>query len=321
MKILVTGATGFVGRAVLARIASDAKREVRAVVRHRLSESPARAEQVPIGDLSSNPDWGAAVHGVDAIVHTAARVHVIRDNDPDRLSVFRRVNVDATLTLARQAAEAGVSRFIFLSSIKVNGEETLPGHPFQPDGATDPRDAYAISKLEAESGLQRISTRSRMQVVILRSPLVYGPGVKANFLSMMTWLRRGIPLPFGGVTANRRSLVALENLVDLIATCVDHPVAGNQTFLVSDGEDLSTAELLIRLGKALQQPARLIRIPPSVLASAAVLVGRSEIARRLLGSLQADISKTRDLLGWVPPVAVDEALRRTADDFRRETAG
>jgi nucleoside-diphosphate-sugar epimerase len=320
MKILVTGATGFIGRAVVARVTRDAQHELRAAARQSWPKSPTQAEHVSIGDLAAGADWRSAVRGVDAIVHTAARVHVIRDTDPDSIAAFRRVNVDATLRLAKQAAEAGVARFVFLSSIKVNGEETLPDGPFRPDDVPQARGPYAVSKLEAEIELRRLSTSSGMQVVIVRPPLVYGPGVKANFRSMMTWLHKGIPLPFGAVTANRRSLVALDNLVDLIVTCVAHPHAGNQTFLVSDGEDLSTADLLIRLGAALQCPARLIRVPPLLLGLVARPLGR-DFARRLLASLQVDIRKTRDLLGWAPPISVDEGLRSTADDFRRHRAG
>jgi nucleoside-diphosphate-sugar epimerase len=277
-------------------------------------------EPVSVGDIASDTDWRSAVRGVDAVVHTAARVHVMRDTDADPSAAFRRVNVYATLRLAKQAAEAGVKRFIFLSSIKVNGEETLPGAPFRADDVPDALGPYAASKLEAEKELRRLSTSSEMQVVIIRPPLVYGPGVKANFRSMMTWLRRGVPLPFGALTMNRRSLVALDNLVDLIVTCIAHPNAGNETFLVSDGEDLSTADLLIRLGAALQHPARLISLPAPLVALAARPLGR-EVARRLLASLQVDIAKTRDLLGWVPPMGVDEGLRRTADDFRQHPTG
>jgi nucleoside-diphosphate-sugar epimerase len=273
-------------------------------------------EQVSVGDLASDTDWRSAVRDVDAIVHTAARVHVMRDADADPIGAFRRVNVEATLRLARQAAEAGVKRFIFISSIKVNGEETFPHRPFRSDDVPDARGPYAASKLQAEIELSRLSASSGMQIVIIRPPLVYGPGVKANFRSMMMWLRRGIPLPFGAVTTNRRSLVALENLVDLIVTCIAHPHAGNQTFLVSDGEDLSTAELLTRLGAALQHPARLIRLPPPLLGLVARPLGR-DFTRRLLASLQVDTGKTRDLLGWTPLIGVDEALRSAADDFRR----
>ncbi len=292
MRVLLTGASGFVGQAVLVRLASDSALQVRVAVRRDVPGLQADVESVLVGDLAPDTDWSGAVSGIDVIVHAAARVHVLRDRSTDSLAVFRRVNVEGTLALARHAALAGVRRFIFLSSIKVNGEETVPGWPFTPEDAANPLDAYGISKFEAEVGLRQISAASGLEIVIIRPPLVYGAGVRANFLSMITWVYKGTPLPFGAVTHNRRSLVALDNLVDLIATCVDHPAAGNQTLLVSDGEDLSTAELLKRIGVALGRPARLIAIPPAFLISTAKLVARRDLACRLLGSLQIDIRKT-----------------------------
>jgi nucleoside-diphosphate-sugar epimerase len=230
----------------------------------------------------------------------------------DPLAEFRRVNVDGTLRLARQAAEAGVRRFVFVSSIKVNGEHSQPGQPFTADQIPAPGDPYGVSKCEAESELRALSQETGMEVVIIRPPLVYGPGVKANFLAMMRWLQRGVPLPLGGVTENRRSLVFLGNLVDLIVTCIDHPAAANQTFLVSDDEDLSTAVLLRRMAAALGRPARLIPLPAGLITLGAKLIGRPGIAQRLCGSLQVDIGKTKAVLDWSPPVSVDEGLRRTA---------
>ena len=199
-----------------------------------------------------------------------------------------------------------------MSSIKVNGEHSQPGHPFTADEIPAPGDPYGVSKCEAEAGLRALSQETGMEVVIIRPPLVYGPGVKANVLAMMRWLQRGVPLPLGGVTANRRSLVFLDNLVDLIVTCIDHPAAANQTFLVSDDEDLSTAALLRRMAVALERPARLIPVPAGLIVFGAKLIGRPGIAQRLCGSLQVDIGKTKELLGWVPPVSVEEGLRRTA---------
>ena len=233
----------------------------------------------------------------------------MHDTDGDPLAAYRVVNTEGTINLARQAAAAGVRRFVFISSVKVNGEETSPGQPFTEEDEPAPLDPYGISKLEAEQGLRDLATATGMEVVIIRPPLVYGPGVKANFLTMMRWLNKGVPLPFGALD-NRRSLVALDNLVDFIITCIDHPAAAKQTFLVADGEDLSTTELLRRVGRAMGKPVRLIPVPMGLLQAGARLLGKQEMARRLCGSLQVDITKARTLLGWKPPVAVDEGLRR-----------
>jgi len=233
-------------------------------------------------------------------------------NDP--LTEFRKVNVDLTLDLARSAVEAGARRFIFISSIKVNGEATAPGRPFTAADLPAPIGPYALSKYEAEVGLRKISAETGLEVVIIRLPLVYGPGVRANFRSMMRWLSLGLPLPLGGLD-NKRSLVALGNLVDLIDTCIDHPAAANQTLMVCDGEDLSISELLRRLAAALGRPARLLAIPNGWLAMVARLLGREDVHARLCGSLQVDMSKTWELLGWTPPVRVDDALAETARDY------
>ena len=218
------------------------------------------------------------------------------------------------MNLARQAATAGVRRFIFISSVKVNGEVTSLGVPYTADAKAAPVDPYGISKMEAEQGLRLIAAETGMEVVIIRPVLVYGPGVKANFHSMMSWLHKGIPLPLGSIY-NKRSLVALDNLVDLIVTCITHPAAANQTFMVSDGDDLSTTELLRSMGAALNKPARLLPVPSWVLEVGAVALGRRALSQRLCGSLQVDISKTRELLNWSPPVSVNEALSKTANHF------
>jgi nucleoside-diphosphate-sugar epimerase len=271
---------------------------------------------VAIGNLAPETNWTASLKNVDGVVHLAARVHMMADKSADPLAEFRRINVDSTTTLARQAAAAGVKRFVFLSSIKVNGEFTEPGKPFTADDPPAPLDPYGISKHEAEQSLRRIAVETGMEVVIIRSPLVYGPDVKANFRAMMHWLAKGLPLPLAAVTKNRRSLVALDNLVDLIATCLDHPLVANQTFLVSDGEDLSTADLLKRMGSAMGHSTRLFYLPPVLLRLGAVVVNKPGLYRRLCGSLQVDISKTKQLLGWSPPVSLAEGLRRTAEGFK-----
>lgn len=248
------------------------------------------------------------------MVHAAARVHVMDDRASDPLAEFRRINVQGTLNLARQAAAAGVRRFVFISSIKVNGEATKLGIPFSADDIPAPLDPYGVSKMEAEQGLREIAAQTGMEVVIIRPPLVYGPGVKANFRAMMHWLTRGVPLPLGAIH-NRRSLVALDNLVDLIVSCLDHPAAANQTFLVSDGEDLSTTQLLRRMGRALGKPVRLIPVPPALIKVGATLMGKRAVAQRLCDSLQVDISKTRQLLGWSPLLSVDEGLKKAAQGY------
>jgi nucleoside-diphosphate-sugar epimerase len=255
---------------------------------------------------------------VEHVVHLAARVHVMNNESSDPLAEFRRTNVEGTSALARQAAAAGVKRFVFLSSIKVNGEFTEKGQSFTANDTPAPEDPYGVSKYEAENLLRQIASETGMEVVIIRPPLVYGSGVKANFESMMRWLARGVPLPLAAVTQNRRSLVALDNLVDLIVTCLNHPAAKNQTFLVSDGTDLSTAELLKRMGNAMGRPTRLFYLPLAFLKLGATLLNKPGVYQRLCGSLQADITKTRHLLGWTPPVSVNEGLRIAAAGFHHE---
>ena len=271
-----------------------------------------------VGDISPATDWKHALQGIDHVVHLAARVHVMRDTAVDPMAEFRRANVDSSLQLARQAMAAGVSRFVYISSIKVNGDSSAAGHPFRASDTPQPVDPYGRSKYEAEQALRALTTGTRMELVVVRPPLVYGPGVRANFRGMMEWLRRGIPLPFGAVD-NCRSLVSLDNLCDVIVTCLRHPAAGGQTFLVSDDDDISISELLRRLGLALGHPARLLSISPTLLRAGLNVLGRPAVAQRLLGSLQVDITHTREVLGWQPPVALDEGLRRAAISFLAES--
>jgi UDP-glucose 4-epimerase len=311
--ILVTGANGFVGAAVCARLRKEAK-PFRAAVRTMGALGGANVVQVE--GLGPTTDWTHALKDVKQVVHLAARVHVMKDTSADPLAEFRRVNVQGTAHLARQAAAAGVRRFVYVSSIKVNGEFTQPGAPFKADDVPAPQDAYGVSKLEAEQVLRSIAQETGMEVVVIRPPLVYGPGVKANFAAMMRWVNRGWPLPLGAVAQNQRSLVALDNLVDLVMVCLQHPAAANQTFLVSDGEDLSTAELLQRVGKALGRPARLWTVPEQCLKWGAALINRPGVYQRLCGSLQVDLAKTQQLLGWVPPVSVDQGLKQVADSLQ-----
>lgn len=310
--VAVTGAGGFVGSFLCKR----AYRE--GLLVRRVLRCQTAGDCVAVGEIGPATDWSMALRDVQVVIHLASRVHVMRDQVAYPLAAYREVNTEGTLKLARQAAALGVRRFIYLSSAKVHGEETQAGRPLTEEDRPAPLDPYGISKLEAEQGLRALAAETGLEVVIIRPPLVYGPGVQANFLSMMRWLDRGVLLPLGGIH-NRRSLVALDNLVDLIITCIDHPAAANQVFLVSDGEDLSTTELLRRTAAALGKPARLLPVPPRVLMQALKMLGKRELSRRLCGSLQVDISKARNLLGWNPPFSVDEGLRGAAQVFLHET--
>ena len=311
MSILITGANGFVGRALSSAALKAGMHVTGAVRRHVALPDGVQPVLLP-GMDDSAADWRSLLAPHRAVIHTAARVHVMDDPSADPLTAFRAVNTAGTLNLARQAAMAGVRRFIFVSSVKVNGEETEAHHPYTSADLPAPQDPYGISKREAEQGLRHIAEKTGMEIVIVRPPLVYGPGVKANFASLMRVLQRGIPLPLGAVTNNRRSLVAIDNLVDLLINCIELPAAANQTFLVSDGEDLSTTALLRRMGQAMGHPARLLPVPPALLRAGAAMVGKRNVAQRLLGNLQVDITPTYKTLAWSPPVNVDEGLRRAA---------
>ncbi|MEN8638954.1 UDP-glucose 4-epimerase family protein [Pseudomonas sichuanensis] len=314
-RVFLTGATGFVGSAIARRLLADGCGLLVCAVRNQAADVPSPAQTVVCRDFAVNGEWQAALSGVDVVIHSAARVHVMNDSEADPLAAFRRVNVEGTLNLARQAVAAGVKRFVFISSIKVNGEGTAVGSAYRADDAAAPQDPYGISKHEAEQQLLQLAGEGGIEVVIIRPVLVYGPGVKANFLAMMRWLDRGMVLPFGAI-ANQRSLVALDNLVDLVVTCAAHPAAANQIFLVSDGEDLSTTQLLRRMAAALGKPARLLPIPAWVLTLGATCLGRKALSQRLCGSLAVNIDKTRTLLGWTPPVKVDAALAATARHYQ-----
>lgn len=308
---LVTGAGGFVGSALLNALKANGV-EVRGTVRE-----PDGGDCLAIGNISADTDWSLALSGVDTVIHTAARVHLMSDSASDPLSEFRKINVDATLNLARQAADARVNRFIFISSIKVNGESTRPGESFSADDKASPADPYAISKWEAEVGLQQLAEETGMEMVIIRPPLVYGPGVGGNFASLMRWVDRGWPLPFGAID-NRRSLVALDNLIDFIVVCMDHVAAANQTFLVSDDEDLSTRDLVERIAAAMAKRARLVPIPVWLLSMVAGLLGKRDLAQRLCGSLQINLAKERRLLDWKPAVSVNEAMLNAVNNSREQ---
>jgi nucleoside-diphosphate-sugar epimerase len=311
--VLVTGASGFVGRALSGALVASGT-STRCAFRSAASARGVAqgAERCVVGDIGPDTDWSAAVAGVDTIVHLAARVHVQRDPERDPLAEYRAVNTAGTAAIARSAVAAGVRRLVYVSSIKVNGEATH-GVPFRMTDAPAPVDAYGISKWEAERILREAARSTGMEVVIVRPPLVYGPGARANFMRLMRLVRLGLPIPLGAVD-NRRSLVALDNLVDLLRRCVSHPGAPGNTFLVSDAEDLSTPELIRRLARAMGTRAMLLPVPQAALRVAGQLLGKSAELSRLLGSLQVDIEHTCRTLDWTPPMAVDQALRRSVRD-------
>jgi len=300
---LVTGASGFVGGALCEELF---RRNIPYI---RATRAVQVAQSIAVGEVDGGTDWSQGLRQCRTVVHSAARVHVMSDSTSDPLRAYRRTNVEGSINLALQAAAAGVKRFIFISSVKVNGESTSEGRCFRPEDPPAPQDPYGISKMEAEQGLRLLASETDMEVVIIRPPLVYGPGVKANFAALMRAVQRGIPLPLGAVH-NQRSLVALDNLVDFIITCTTHPAAANQTFLISDGRDLSTTELVRGMAQASGVPARLLPVPVPILRLAARIFGKTDAIDRLCGNLQIDSSKARNLLGWVPPLSVEEGLRR-----------
>ena len=310
----MTGASGFVGRAVVSELERRGV-PVTAAVRSESAFSPG-VRVVRVEDLGATTNWTQALQECDVVVHCAARVHVMQETASSALHAFRVANAIGSVRLAQQAADAGVRRLVFISSIKVNGERSLPGAPFTERDAPAPSDPYGISKLEAEIKLRSVADVRGIELVIIRPPLVYGPGVRANFLSMTRWLRRGVPLPFGSVTSNRRTLVGLDNLVDLILACVNHPAAAGETFLAGDGDDMSTADLLRRTASALGVRSRLVAVPEKLLAHAASILGRRSLWQRLGGTLQASIGHASQTLGWQPPLTVDEGLRRAVADIR-----
>lgn len=310
-RVLITGARGFVGEALAFRLLRDKKFCPVAATR-----GPTRLQglcPVVAFDLVSSSNL-PVLNNIQVVVHAAARVHVMTETVIDALAEFRKINVEGTLNLAKHAAASGVKRFIFISSIKVNGERTARGIPYKADDVPSPLDPYAVSKYEAEEALKVLGACTGMEVVIIRPPLVYGPGVKANFLSLLRWLDRGIPLPLGAID-NQRSLVAIGNLVDLIVVCISHPAAAGNVFLVSDGDDLSTTQLLYGLASALELRPRLLPIPAGLLKLTAALLGKKLVIRRLCESLQVDISKNHELLGWIPPINVSNAMRQTANHY------
>lgn len=317
--VAVTGASGFVGTALCCELHARGF-AVRGTVRSLHSSfSASGAEPVAVGNLDSTTDWSSALAGLDCVIHCAARAHVMHETEADALAAYRSVNVDGSRRLAEQAAAARVRRLVYLSSIKVNGEQTALGAPFLFSDVPAPEDPYGISKWEAEQALWDVATKTGLEVVVVRPPLVYGPGVKGNFLRLLRWVARGVPLPLGAVH-NQRSLVGLDNLVDLLIRCVDHPAAAGQTFLVSDGEDLSTPELIRQLADAMNKSPRLIPVPLPLLRLAGRMTGKAAEVDRLVGSLQIDSSFARETLGWTPPVSVEAGMQAMVDDFLRRSS-
>lgn len=311
MTVLVTGASGFIGRHVVAEL-------LRRSIKVRVACRQGAQVELPVDNLeavylsgpgTSAVDWADSVAHCSAVIHLAARAHVLRDRHEDPVRAFRLANVDYARACAEAAASAGVQRFIFMSSVGVHGG-TSGAQPIQAESPFKPHTPYACSKAEAEQALSEVVRGSGMTLTVVRPPLVYGPGAPGNFGALVRAIARGLPLPLGSLTSNRRSFVAIDNLIDLIVTCLSHPAAANQAFMVSDGEDISTAELLRRLGSMIGKPARLIPVPVSWLAFGAKLLGKRDMFQSLCGSLQVDISKTCTLLDWKPPVSLEEGLRR-----------
>ena len=310
-NVLITGTNGFIGHSIVLTLVATGDYKVRAAIRKTSATLPQSVEVYENLDISEKIDWTRALENIDIVIHCAARVHVMRDKSKDPIMDFRKVNTEGTLNLARHAASSGVKRFIFLSSLGVNGAETS-NNPFKADDIPQPYSPYTLSKMEAEFGLLEISQTTKMSVVIVRPPLVYGTKAPGNFGLLMRIVKKRIPLPLGAVK-NKRSFVFIDNLVDMIICCLSHPNATNQVFLVSDDEDLSTTILLKKMAMAFNKSTLLLPIPKFILYVAARAIGKSKVAQQLLGSLQIDMEKTKSLLEWKPPFSVEEALRKIAE--------
>ncbi len=312
-RFLVTGADGFVGGALCSYLLSKDVMVAGSLRYEQLNVPPGIKAKV-VGDINAETQWEDALNGIDVIIHTAARVHVMNEGTVDPLAEYRKVNVEGTAKLAKAAVQKGVKRFVYISSIKVNGELTYDGKPFRADSDPEPLDPYGISKLEAEEELKNISKDTEMEIVIVRPPLVYGPGVKANFHKMICWVMKGVPLPLGSVN-NKRSFIALENLVDFLYRCAIHPKAANETFLISDGHDMSTSELLKKVAIAVGKRHRLFPFPVFILAVIGTVFRKKHVVSRLIGNLQVDSSPAFNMLEWKPVISIDEALKKVVEGY------
>ena len=312
MKALVTGASGFIGSFLLSQFKDSNEISLRPVYRN--DNHLAYKKKILIENIDSNTNWNSALEGIDSVIHLAGRAHFLKKTSSNSSTEFKSINIDGTANLANQAASAGVKRFLYLSSIKVNGEETFPGEPFKPDNEPSPVDEYGKSKLEAERQLINISTKTEMDFVIIRPVMVYGPGVKGNLLSLLKWISRGLPLPLGS-TKNLRDLVSVHNLVDLIFLCLTHPSAANQIFCVSDDEPISTSYLVNKMSKSFDRSIINFPISPYLLKILLQLINRSDISQKLISSLEVDIKKTKELLDWEPTYSFDEAINSTVSCF------
>lgn len=317
MNILITGATGFIGQRLIQHLLAQKSHHISALVRDQNHSLPTEIETLLVPSINGKTDYSQHLKNIDIVIHLAARVHRMNDLGSSSYQAYKATNTDGTSRLAEQAAAAGVKRFIYLSTIKVNGETTILGDPFTADDTPKPSDPYAVSKYEAEQALQSLSKTTQLEHVIIRPPLVYGPGVKANFEKLIDLIYRSVPLPLGAVK-NRRSLVSIDNLISLITHCISHPQAANQVFLVSDDRDLSTTDLLRIIAEAMNKPVRLLPIPEKILSYAAKLSGKSDISQRLLGNLQVDLNKTKSLLDWQPVITPEEGIRKTTQNFIHE---
>jgi nucleoside-diphosphate-sugar epimerase len=320
MKVLVTGANGFIGSAVCQHLFQSGL-NVRAAVRNfqKLNNSQISGlETCVVGDIDESTDWRCALDGVDVVIHTAARVHVMRDPSPDPVTEFRRVNTAGTERLARAAVRYGVRRLVYVSSVKVNGENTEHNQMFREDDAPYPTCPYGLSKFEAEVAIKKIAAESYFERVVVRPTLVYGPGVRGNIATMLSWANAGFPLPLAGI-ANGRSLTALENLCSFLHACAIHSAAIGETFLISDGGAISTPELFRLLARGMGKKARLYPVPEQLLRTACALCGLENMHRRLCQSLIVDTQKARTRLGWRPSVTLEQALNRTARSYLEST--